>query len=250
MELRRRVMTGLSSVRLLYVNPFAPFSRFVDGQDTGIALDITRAAFASQGYACQFRATPLGEMRRRLDSGEAEGIAAYGMSSQRAPELDFSAPYLPTGGCLFLLKEGDPALGGSGEGKVRISTPEPGPLGRYTRDAFPAAVVDLATDYPSALQAVREGRCLAAALNLHVGSWLAEELHPSKFVRTPMFVSVPLGIAVKLGAGGKLLRIFGAGLQSITDDGIYQGLLAELAGADGCPEVSWAVTPFGDRGGE
>jgi ABC-type amino acid transport substrate-binding protein len=234
--------------RLLYVDPFAPFSRRTEGQDAGVALDIVRAALGSQGLACEFCAAPLGDIRQWLEDGEADGIAAYGMSALRAPELDFSEPYLQTGGCLFLVHEGLSEAGSPRLRNLHIATPEPGPLGKYTQDAFPNAAVDLVADYSSALEHVREGRCQAAALNQHVGSWLSEELHPGVFVRTPMFVSVPLGLAVRQGTARQLLQVFAAGLQALDDQGTYEGFMKRLAATDSCPEVSWAELSLGGHG--
>ena len=159
-----------SRVSIGYQADFPPFMQegdppaglVIDALDSGV--DALRRAGVDVGWV---PLTLAGQMPALAD-GRVDMLAGLAVTAERRHSLVFGKPLVRTGGALFV------ARGTSASLVRRIVTPASGPLRAPVSTRFPDCELVDAEDYPDALSRVVEGRAAAAALNLHVGSALAE----------------------------------------------------------------------------
>lgn len=144
-----------------------PAGLVIDALAPGV--DALRRAGADVGWV----PLTLADQVPALTEGRVDLLAGLGVTADRRKRLVFGKPLVRTGGALFA---------GRGTSLVqRIVTPTSGPLREPVGAAFPDCTLLDAADYPDALSQVLAGRADAAALNLHVGTALAEREHPGLF---------------------------------------------------------------------
>ena len=160
-----------SRVRIGYQIDFPPFMHEADPpvglviDALGPGVDVLRGAGAQVDWVPLTLANQLGA----LTEGRVDLLAGLGVTAERARTLVFGKSLVRTGGALFVRRGTDRVR--------RIVTPTSGPLREPVRTAFPDCALVDADDYPDALSQVVGGHADAAALNLHVGSVLAEREH-------------------------------------------------------------------------
>lgn len=217
----------MEQARLAFFDRLFPFTSTAKGEAVGIAIEIVRASFASEGISCTFVPVRLGDGEKAMREQRVDGVVAYGATSERAKHFLLSPPYIPTGACLFL----EPCFVGSNEPRrpgYRLATPEGGPLFAQLGTRFPAARVLPSRDYMDSLEMVMRGEADAAALNVHTAAWLVREYFPGKLAYSTEFAwPLPMSLAV---AGGKaaMLERFNQGLTSLKAAGEYDLLLRTL----------------------
>ena len=89
----------------------------------------------------------------------------------------------------------------------------------------------LAEDYSESLKAVLEGTADAAALNIHGGTYLSNQMFPGSFTLPgEIFLEVMLAAAVLKSRQTLFLRRLNEGLESIRRDGTYTKITARWLG--------------------
>jgi polar amino acid transport system substrate-binding protein len=210
-------------VRIAYAEVFPPFTELKDGKAEGLAVDIVRAATERSRIEVEFVAVPFEQVQKTLEDGRAEAVFPLTITPERLPLFDFSAPFLVTGGALFVRAPNSAPEGlRSLTGKI-VVTPRTGPLAAYIQKNAPNVKLIITKDYEESLSRLVEGEAEAAALGLHVGISIANRLYPGK-VTLPrnMFTELPFAVAVAKGQRPQFLIQLNSGFAAIRADGTWQ----------------------------
>jgi ABC-type amino acid transport substrate-binding protein len=202
----------MSAFRIGHDPDLPPLNFVENGASRGLVIDIAAETFRRIGRDAAFVPVPHARLEAALDGG-IDGIAFQGIVPERQARFDFAAPYLVSGGAWFV-------RAGSAEpaGSARVVTPAAGPLAGEIARRFPAMKREVVPSYRDALNAVRDGRAEAAALNLQVGAYLCRRDFPGLFqVPRAPFAPVPIALAVKQGAHADLLAAFSRALADAPD---------------------------------
>jgi ABC-type amino acid transport substrate-binding protein len=220
------VTTRNPSTRLAFINPFPPFGAMNKGKSEGLAFDILRASFARVHREVAFVPAPMESVLEILSLGEADGIAFMAITANRTKTYHFSTPYILTGGALFLLSSEQVSSDLREFSGRKVATPKKGPLFSYIKASFSKVQLLDVKDYAEAMKAVLERRADGAALNIHTGKHMANELFPGRFtLPTKVFAETSLAVAVRMGDKTDLLEYFNKGLEAIKGDGTYGKIL-------------------------
>lgn len=187
--------------RIGYEGDFAPLTFVRDGMPAGLVVEILSLAFTRAGHDAEFLPVPLPDQDRALHSNEVDAIAFKAVIPDRAGVLDFSAALTTSGGAWFskcgVTIEDRPDVGAS------VATPPAGPLLAQLRRDYPDLVFPHVATYADALSAVINGSADCAALNFHVGCYLANRDHAGQFALPQRpFSPLPLALAVTKGLHG------------------------------------------------
>jgi len=188
-------------------------------------VDILRAAAAAGKVDLVLVALPFDQLQPALADGRADAVFPTADTSERRQTSDFSAPLLATGGALYVRAPNlaPESLAGL-EGKT-VVTPRTGPLVAIIEKTAPAVKLVVTANYEESLQLLVNGGADAAALNVHVGSRLANRLHPGKIVGAQkMFFQVPLAVMVRKGQQAAFLQDLNGGLATIRADGTWEAI--------------------------
>ena len=163
-----------------YEPDFAPLS-FREGEEArGIVIDVLAACFAPMGRSSKFVPVPLSEHDAAIVSGRIDAVAYKAITAEREGLYDFSDPITNSGAAWFIVAGRSMEATGPAPG-TRLATPTRGPLlARLRRDYPDVAMVDVGT-YAEALGAVVRGDADCAALNFHVGRYLASRDFAGRF---------------------------------------------------------------------
>jgi ABC-type amino acid transport substrate-binding protein len=218
-------------MKLAHYDNFPPFSYCNRGEPKGLAIDILLQVFKELNLKVIFIPTSMEKVKNFLESKKVDGIAFSAINPERRKIYDFSDPYLVSGGALFVRS---PNLANKGlkgfEGKT-VVTPKTGPLTGYIQKRFQKVELLLVKDYLLSLKAVLDGKAEAAALNIHVGSHLANQLFPGKFI-LPKKVSfkTPVAIAVSKSGQASFLKKFNESLKKIKKSGTNKKIFPSIQG--------------------
>jgi polar amino acid transport system substrate-binding protein len=218
-------------VRIAHSLSFPPYAELKDGKSEGLAVDILRAAAAAGKVDFVLVGLPFDQLQPALADGRADAVFPTADTSERRQTFEFSAPLLATGGALYVRAPNlaPDSLGGL-EGKT-VVTPRTGPLVAVIEKTAPAVKLVVTANYEDSLQLLVNGEADAAALNVHVGSRLANRLHPGKIVGAQkMFFEVPLAVMVRKGQQATFLRDLNAGLAAIRANGTWGAINERWAG--------------------
>lgn len=210
-------------MRFAHQERFPPFVELQNGKSEGLFVDILRAAAKRAGMEPEFISVPFKQVQGTLEDGRADAIFPLGVTPERHQSFDFSAPFLITGGALYVrapnpTPESLTAL----SGKILV-TPRTGPLAAIIQKTAPNVKLLLTTDYEGSLARLVSGEADAAALNFQVGQRLSARLYPGKLTEPrAMFVETPLAVGVLKGRDSELLARLNAGLSAIRADGTWQ----------------------------
>lgn len=210
-------------IKLAHADPFPPFAYSKSGKSEGFVIEILDAALIEVDMRAIYIPRGLDVIKKVVRSGEADGIAAFGVTPERQKIFNYSDPVIQTGAGWFVTVSEDPVFDlENSEGKT-VCTPKEGPLADFMKMRFPTVNLETVLDYPAALKAVAQGKADGAALNFHVGARLAKELFPGRFIMPKkMFLETPLAVAVLKGKKGDLLKRINSGLKRIQEKGTLQ----------------------------
>ena len=187
------------ALRIGYDPNFAPLTFTLDGRARGLIVDIIRGLLDGRDGAPEFAPVALSDHQAALESGRIEAIAFRGVTPRIAAKCTLSDDLMDTGAAWFA-PSGRPFPGADGIKVGRVATPVKGPLYEPLRQAHPGLTLVQVQTYQESLAAVIEGRAEAAALNFHIGRYLARHDFPDRFIvpeqpDDPMTVAlaVPLG---------------------------------------------------------
>ncbi|MGB0630936.1 MAG: substrate-binding periplasmic protein [Alphaproteobacteria bacterium] len=210
----------MEHLKIGYEPDFAPLTFMAGAQAAGLVVDIVTDAVRRGGMEAAFVSVDLPDQDAALRSGDVDALAFKAIIAERAGSYDFSAPLTTSGAAWFavdaarLRPDGDPVSG------ARVATPVRGPLSAQIRRDFPELSVINVDTYAAALTAVLENRADIAALNFHVGFYLAQRDHAGRFlIPTAPFQEMPLGLAVSAGKHAALLAAIDRGLAEMRRDG-------------------------------
>ncbi|MGN6463806.1 MAG: substrate-binding periplasmic protein [Pseudolabrys sp.] len=216
-------------LRVAHDQRFPPFAQAENGQSSGLAVDLLRAAAKHAGLDIAFVPVPFQEIQTTLTDGRADAIFPIAITPERKQSFDFSTPLLPTGGALFVrAPEKTPASLAAIAGKT-VTTPRTGPLAAYLQKTAPDAKLIVTANYDESLAQLVSGQADVAALNFQTGAQLAARLHPGKI--TPpdrLFWELPFAIAVPKGKSADTLRKLDSGIAAIRADGTFDRINAEF----------------------
>src|SRR3954470_23334476 len=213
------------TLRIAHAESFPPYAEARDGQSTGMAVELLRAAAAKAGLQFTFVVVPFEELQRTVEDGRADAIFPTGITPERRKTLDFTAPLLTTGGSRYVRAPDEaPDELAALSGKT-VVTPRTGPLAPYIEKNAPQVNVLRSASYEESLAQLMAGKADAAALNSHVGGRIASQLYPGKVnVARRMFLEVPLAVAVKKGTHAALIQEMDKGLAAIRADGTWDAI--------------------------
>lgn len=197
-----------SNLVIGYEADFAPLTFLDGGKSCGLVVDLLREAFGRIDVSAQFVPVPLAEQDAAVQAGNIGAVAFKAIIAERAGVYDFSLPVATSGAAWFVLqpRSAEPY---APDAAARIATPGKGPLIAQLQRNFPEAIFPEIQTYSEALIAVRDGAADCAALNFHVGRYLAKRDHPGQFVlpETP-YLKTPLGVAFARGQNEELRNRF------------------------------------------
>lgn len=209
--------------RIGFEADFAPLTFVEDAEARGLVIEVLTLAFERTGQDAAFIPVPLPDQENALDRGDIDAIAFKAVIPDRAGSLAFSAPIAHSGGAWFST-QAIPA-GGRPDPGARVATPGAGPLLAPLRRDYPDLIYPEVDTYAESLSAVMDGAADCAALNFHVGRYLAGRDHPGRFVLpTAPFEELALALAVPKGTHATLL----SDLDSVLSELRGSGALAEL----------------------
>lgn len=223
------VPASAEPLRVAHDQRFPPFAQAENGQSTGLAVDLLRAAAKQAGLDISFVPVPFQEIQTTLTDGRADAIFPIAITPERKQSFDFSTPLLPTGGALFVrAPEKTPASLAAIAGKT-VTTPRTGPLAAYLQKNAPDAKLIVTANYDESLAQLVSGQADVAALNFQTGAQLAARLHPGQI--TPpdrLFWELPFAVAVPKGKSADVLRKLDGGIAAIRADGTFGRINAEF----------------------
>lgn len=225
------IHVAAETVRIAHQEHFPPFVEVKDGTSRGLFVDVLLAAAARAGIDLAFVPVPFEQVQRTLEDGRAEAIFPLAITPERLQTFDFSAPFLITGGALYVrAPTATPESLATLSGKI-VVTPRTGPLVAIIQKAAPEVKLVVTTDYEESLARLVSGEADAAALNFHVGARIAARLYPGQVTEPrTMFAEQPLAVGVLKGRGREILARLDAGLATIRADGTWQQINERWSG--------------------
>lgn len=216
----------MNEIRIVvgYEGDFAPLTFVEGGQARGLVIDLLSEAFDRIGVGADFVTVPLPEHEEAIRSGKIDTVAFKAITPERQRDYDFSIPITTTGAAWFASAskpvEGSRPLSGS-----RLTTPAAGPLIAQLRRNFPdCSFVDV-NSYAEALNAVIDGKADYAALNFHMGCYLANRDHAGRFhLPDAPFQQMAIGFALAKGSNADFLVRFNRALNEMHSAGMVEAV--------------------------
>jgi polar amino acid transport system substrate-binding protein len=214
---------GTDPMRIAHAQDFAPLAVLKDGKSEGLAVDIVRAAAERVGLGVKFVAVPFEQVQITLADGRADAAFPLAITPERRQLFDFTEGLLITGATLYVRVPNVPpdsltAL----SGKI-VVTPRTGPLADFIEKTAPAVNLVVTKDYEESLTRLVRAEADAAALNNHVGVYMAARLYPGQLVHSPKLLQeLPLAVAVPKGKGANFVALLNTGVSAIRADGTWQ----------------------------
>lgn len=221
------VTASADTLRVAHDERFPPFAEAQNGQSTGLAIEVLRAAAARGHVELVFVPVPFQQVQQTLTDGRADAIFPIAITPERRQTLDFSAPVLPTGGAFFVRSPDKTPISIAAIAGKTVTTPRTGPLTAYLQKNAPDAKLIVTASYDESLAQLVSGEADVAALNFQTGAQLAARLHPGKI--TPpdrLFWELPFAVAVPKGKAAGQIAKLDAGIAAIRADGTFERINA------------------------
>lgn len=198
---------------------FPPFIYVENGKTVGLAAELLNAAAQRANITINYVPVPFADIQGSINT-KADAIFPIAINAERAKTYDFSSPIVMTGGAFFVLKPHKTPFDEAELKGKKITTPKTGPLANYLMKNYPASTVLVTSNYDESLKQLVDKDVEVAALNLQVGSALAEQQYPST-IQLPdtLFLKLPLALAVNKNEHTALLTQLNRGLAKIEQDG-------------------------------
>lgn len=206
-------------LKVAHDEAFPPFIYVENGKTVGLAADLLNAAAKSANITIDYVPVPFADIQGAIND-KADAIFPIAINPERERIYDFSSPVLMTGGAFFVLKPHDTPKDKTELENKKITTPKTGPLANYLINNYPASTVLVTSNYDESLNQLMEKEADVAALNLQVGSALAEQKYPSAIqLPNTLFLKLPLALAVEKNKHSALISQLNQGLDEIARDG-------------------------------
>jgi ABC-type amino acid transport substrate-binding protein len=225
------IRVAQASIRVGHDPDFPPFGWRAGDESRGWLIELVGAALTRARIRPRFVPTPLPRLDAALERGELDAIAFHGVVPERKIKFAHSAPLVVSGGAWFVPEttawpEGSPPDGAA------VATPERGPLVGVIGRLYPSVTVVKVADYPAALNAALDGKADAAALNLHVGSYLIRRDYAGRFhLPNRPFLPIDMAFCCLAGEQDELLSAIDGALAALRREGVTADLERKYMGA-------------------
>lgn len=214
---------------------YPPFEFEVDGEYTGIDIDLIKAIAENQEFEIEFSPMDFGGIIPALQAGQLDvAIAGMSITDERKEVVDFSDPYFDAGLSLVVAEnntditaledlEGKTVAVKSGTTGAQFARDNEGEFG-YTIAQF--------EDSPSMFQEVSNGNADVLLEDYPVIAYAIAESGLDLKTAGERLTGDQYGIAVLKGENAELLEKINAGLQELRDSGEYDEILAKYIAAE------------------
>lgn len=207
---------------------YPPFEYEVDGEYTGIDIDLINAIAEDQGFDIEFNPMDFGGIIPALQAGQLDiAIAGMSITDERKEVVDFSDPYFDAGLSLVVKSDNDEITSLEDlEGKtIAVKSGTTG--AQFARDNEEEYGYEIAQfeDSPSMFQEVSNGNADALMEDYPVIAYAIAESDLELKTVGDRLTGDQYGIAVLKGENAELLEKINAGLQSLRDSGEYDEIL-------------------------
>ncbi len=207
---------------------YPPFEYEVDGEYTGIDIDLINAIAEDQGFDIEFNPMDFGGIIPALQAGQLDiAIAGMSITDERKEVVDFSDPYFDAGLTLVVQSDNSEITSMEDlEGKtVAVKSGTTG--AQFARDNEEEYGYEIAQfeDSPSMFQEVSNGNADVLLEDYPVIAYAIAESGLDLKTVGDRLTGDQYGIAVLKGENAEVLEQINAGLQALRDSGEYDEIL-------------------------
>lgn len=209
---------------------YPPFEFEVDGEYTGIDIDLIKAIAENQGFEIEFSPMDFGGIIPALQAGQLDvAIAGMSITDERKQVVDFSDPYFDAGLSLVVAEDNNDITALEDlEGKtVAVKSGTTGAqFARDNEDEYGYSIAQF-EDSPSMFQEVSNGNADVLLEDYPVIAYAIAESGLALKTVGERLTGDQYGIAVLKGENAELLEKINTGLQELRDSGEYDEILAK-----------------------
>ncbi|MCH4826469.1 MAG: transporter substrate-binding domain-containing protein [Planococcus sp. (in: firmicutes)] len=209
---------------------YPPFEFEVDGEYTGIDIDLITAIAENQGFEIEFSPMDFGGIIPALQADQLDvAIAGMSITDERKAVVDFSDPYFDAGLSLVVAEDNSEITSLDDlEGKtVAVKSGTTGAQFARDNEAEYGYTVAQFEDSPSMFQEVSNGNAAVLLEDYPVIAYAIAESGLSLKTVGDRLTGDQYGIAVLKGENAEVLEQINAGLQELRDSGKYDEILAK-----------------------
>ncbi|MCM3612163.1 transporter substrate-binding domain-containing protein [Planococcus sp. MERTA32b] len=207
---------------------YPPFEYEVDGEYTGIDIDLINAIAEDQGFNINFNPMDFGGIIPALQAGQLDiAIAGMSITDERKEVVDFSDPYFDAGLTLVVQADNSDITSLEDlEGKtVAVKSGTTGAeFARENEDEYGYEIAQF-EDSPSMFQEVSNGNADVLLEDYPVIAYAIAESGLDLKTAGDRLTGDQYGIAVLKGENADVLEKINAGLQELRDSGEYDEIL-------------------------
>ncbi|ANU24435.1 transporter substrate-binding domain-containing protein [Planococcus donghaensis] len=209
---------------------YPPFEFEVDGEYTGIDIDLITAIAENQGFEIEFSPMDFGGIIPALQADQLDiAIAGMSITDERKAVVDFSDPYFDAGLSLVVAEDNNEITSLDDlEGKtVAVKSGTTGAQFARDNEAEYGYTVAQFEDSPSMFQEVSNGNAAVLLEDYPVIAYAIAESGLSLKTVGDRLTGDQYGIAVLKGQNAEVLEQINTGLQELRDSGKYDEILAK-----------------------
>ena len=209
---------------------YPPFEFEVDGEYTGIDIDLFTAIAENQGFDFEFKPMDFGGIIPAMQAGQLDvAIAGMSITDERKNIVDFSEPYFEAGISLVVAADNSDITSIDDlDGKTVVvkSGTTGAEFARANQDEYGYEVTQL-DDSPAMFQEVANGNADVLFEDYPVIAYAIAESNLDLKIVGDRLTGDNYGIAVLKGENADLLEKINAGLQELRDNGEYDKILSK-----------------------
>lgn len=209
---------------------YPPFEFEIDGEYTGIDIDIITAIAANQGIDIKFDAMDFGGIIPAMQANQLDiAIAGMSITDERKKVVDFSDPYFDAGLTLVVAAE-TTDIESIEDLKGKTIAAKNGTTGAKFAQEHEAEYgykLVLFDDSPAMFQEVSNGNAVALIEDYPVISYAISQNDLDLQIIGERLNGDQYGIAVLKGKNSDVLQKINDGLQDLRDSGEYDKILAK-----------------------
>lgn len=209
---------------------YPPFEFEVDGEYTGIDIDLITAIAENQDFGIEFSPMDFGGIIPALQADQLDvAIAGMSITDERREVVDFSDPYFDAGLSLVVAESNTDITSLEDlEGKtVAVKSGTTGAQFARDNEAEFGYTIAQFEDSPSMFQEVSNGNADVLLEDYPVIAYAIAESELDLKTVGERLTGDQYGIAVLKGENAELLEKINAGLQELRDSGEYDEILAK-----------------------
>lgn len=209
---------------------YPPFEFEVDGEYTGIDIDLIKAIAENQGFEIEFSPMDFSGIIPTLQADQLDiAIAGMSITDERKAVVDFSDPYFDAGLSLVVAADNE-EITSLDDLKGKTVAVKSGTTGaQFARDNEKKYGYTVAQfeDSPSMFQEVSNGNAAVLLEDYPVIAYAIAESGLDLKTAGERLTGDQYGIAVLKGENSEVLKQINAGLQELRDSGEYDKILAK-----------------------